>query len=137
LPPWARYSLGVASLYLVVVAFVGFVTVDEEAFRPAGDYHAVVYDTQYGNVRDVFAYDANGQLLRDVRLFDQDGNPVILGFQDCEPHLEPSNVYPRCPDRAPFTVPGTSPTPAPTASPTPTPTPTPTPPPTPTPSPVR
>lgn len=127
LPQWGRHALTAASAVLAVVAVVGFATVDEYAFRPGGGYYSVVDNTQYSDVRDVFGYDANGQLLRDARLFDQDGDPLILGGQDCEPYLEPSNIYPRCPDQAPFTVPGISPTPAPTATVTLTPTATPTP----------
>jgi len=127
LPQWARYTLGVASVYLAAVALVGFVTVDDSAFQPNADYYSVVDNSQYTNLRDVFGYDANGQLLRDVRLFDQDGNPLILGVQDCEPYLAPSNVYPRCPHQAPFTVPGITPTAPTPTTPTPTPSPTPTP----------
>jgi hypothetical protein len=119
LRPWGRYTVGVVSVYLAVLAVIGAAEVDDDA-TGGGTYYPAVDSSPYGNVQDVFPYDANGRLLRDVRLFDQDGNPVYLGVEDCEPFG--SNLYPRCPDQAPFTVPGTSPTPTPTPSPTPTPT---------------
>jgi hypothetical protein len=127
LRPWARYSLGVVSVYLAVLAVVGFAEVDDDVTGGVGGYYEVVDNSPYGNVQDVFPYDPNGRLLRDVRLFDQDGNPVSLGFLNCEPDADISNVYPRCPDQAPFTFPGASPTPTATVTPAPTATATPSP----------
>jgi hypothetical protein len=117
LRPWARYTLGVASVYLAVLAVVGAALVDGDATDPAGGYY-VGDTTQIDDTEDVFPYDGNGQLLRGVRLFDQDGDPLYFGGGFCDNYVDPQNVYPRCPDRAPFTVPGTSPTP--TVSPAPT-----------------
>jgi hypothetical protein len=118
LPPWTRHTLGVSSVVLAVVAIVGFAQVDEDALHPVTSYYQVD-NSPYGDVQDVFPYDGNGRLLRDVRLFDQDGNPVFIGLQNCEPVAGDSNLYPRCPDQAPFTFPGASPSPTATATPSP------------------
>ncbi|MDP9799308.1 hypothetical protein J2S43_007820 [Catenuloplanes nepalensis] len=69
------------------------------------------------DVEDVYVYDRNGRLLTDVRLFDQNGQPIDLGWNRCDPELgfADQTVYPRCPELAPFQVPSF---PAPSESPT-------------------
>lgn len=118
LRPWARYTIGVVSVYLAVLAVVGFAEVDRGVTDPAVGYYPVVDSTQTGGYQDIFPYDADGQLVRDVRLFDQDGNAITSGGV-CENFSEPRNVFPRCPDQLPFTFPGISPTPTATATPSP------------------
>ncbi len=64
-----------------------------------------------------------GQILRDVRIFDQDGNPISLGSR-CGTYPDPldpnasvfpydGNLYPRCPQDDPFAIPGISRSPSP------------------------
>ncbi|MEU7587038.1 hypothetical protein AB0A95_12115 [Micromonospora sp. NPDC049230] len=103
---WPRSAVQVGGAVLVVFALVGLV--DAEG-RHANDYYydQTSVDSQYSRVRDVFVYDSEGRLVENARLFDQDGNPIRLGYPDCEgpvndygaPLLRP---YPYCVGRAPF-----------------------------------
>ncbi len=110
---WPRRAVGAASVLLVLGAFIGFSVTDNRTRN--GDFVRFVNDDRYSNVQDVFVYDSNGQLLRGVRLFDQDGNPINLGetwpcpINPDDPGaivVYPNdNAYPRCPRQDPFTVP--------------------------------
>ncbi|MFG1914150.1 HAAS signaling domain-containing protein [Micromonospora sp. NPDC048898] len=103
---WPRSAVQVGGAVLVVFALVGLV--DAEG-RHANDYYydQTSVDSQYSRVRDVFVYDSEGRLVENARLFDQDGNPIRLGYPDCAssvndygaPLLRP---YPYCVGRAPF-----------------------------------
>ncbi|WP_100445943.1 HAAS signaling domain-containing protein [Glycomyces xiaoerkulensis] len=77
-----RLLTGAAGAALVAIALANFPNhllrgpevgpVFYEEHRPrAADLH--------GEVRDVYVYSENGELLRGVYLFDQNGNPVLLG----------------------------------------------------------
>lgn len=159
---WQRWLTGTASVLVAVVAAAGFVDVDEDVRSP--EYYVSVDGRTYEDRSDIFVYDVDGRLLRDVRLYDQDGNP-IPGGAVCQMYASPDvisgamvfipdvadNVFPRCPERDPFSGPGTlqpsssvpqpsdapdEPPAAPTVSPgTPMPSPTPLPTPSPSPSP--
>ncbi|RAO26753.1 Glycoprotein gp100 [Micromonospora saelicesensis] len=161
---WPRSVVQVASVVLVVFAFAALA--DAENGRDNDYYYdQTSVDSQYGHIRDVFVYDGEGRLVENARLFDQNGNPIRLGYHpDCsspldvygQPLLRP---YPYCPEQAPFgprgpgapllpaspptATPDPSSTPDPTATPTPTATgqpttsPTATPSGTPTPTPTR
>ncbi|MFG2047099.1 HAAS signaling domain-containing protein [Micromonospora sp. NPDC048935] len=120
---WPRSAVQVGSAVLVVFALVGLV--DAEG-RHANDYYydQTSVDSQYSRVRDVFVYDSEGRLVENARLFDQDGNPIRLGYPDCAssvndygaPLLRP---YPYCVGRAPFgprAPAGSDPIPTPPAS---------------------
>ncbi|MEU7608683.1 hypothetical protein [Micromonospora sp. NPDC049204] len=102
---WPRSAVQVGSAVLVVFALIGLV--DAEG-RHADDYYydQTSVDSQYSQVRDVFVYDSEGRLVENARLFDQDGNPIRLGYPDCGPVSENGNPllrpYPYCVDRAPF-----------------------------------
>jgi hypothetical protein len=123
---WPRRALFAGSGLLVLLAFVGFVNADERT-RSDGEVYQEVYYDRLSDIRDVFPYDAQGRLLTNVRLFDQDGRPIDLGWMLCDkaPIAEkPSGVmvYPRCPERDPFRLPGAAPgAPPPTPSPNPSP----------------
>ncbi|PZF93733.1 HAAS signaling domain-containing protein [Micromonospora deserti] len=105
-----RRLLHAGTLVLVVFALVGLVNVDERA-RWGGDYgyQQISVDDRYDHVQDVFVYDSEGRLVENARLFDQNGDPIRLGYPDClteqdlngagNPLLRP---YPYCPERAPF-----------------------------------
>ena len=46
-------------------------------------YDQTSVDSQYDQIRDVFVYDSEGRLVENARLFDQNGNPIRLGYPDC------------------------------------------------------
>lgn len=107
---WPRRVLRAGTLVLAAAAFIGFLTVDSNARQR--DFGRVYYDNdRYGHVQDVFVYDRDGRLLEDVRLFDQDGQPIQLGHRECDEELPPvrpptaGNAYPYCPQRAPYGAP--------------------------------
>lgn len=98
-------------------------------------------DSPYGNVSDVFPYGPDGQPLRGVTLYDQNGNPIQIGDASrCRtpgPDGELSYAYPLCgvgyplasvppgPAQSPDPSPAPSPDPAPSRSPSPSPSPAP------------
>ncbi|MET8119143.1 hypothetical protein [Micromonospora sp. NPDC005189] len=140
---WPRSAVQVGSAVLVVFALAALVNTEDRLGR---DYYydQTSIDSQYGQIQDVFVYDSEGRLVENARLFDQNGNPIRLGYPDCEgpvdeyanPLLRP---YPYCPGQAPFgpRAPGVPvPPAAPTSTPGPTTTPTSTPGPTSTPEPT-
>ena len=43
-------------------------------------YDATSVDNPYDRIRDVFVYDSEGRLVENARLFDQNGNPIRLGY---------------------------------------------------------
>ncbi|WP_238012644.1 hypothetical protein KZZ52_55710 [Dactylosporangium sp. AC04546] len=81
------------------------------------------YYDRWSYVTDVFPVDSSGRPLRDVSLYDQDGNPIQLGdYWRCAggPESQPPS-YPLChgpqfPSLSPTDVPTTSGSPAPSAS---------------------
>ncbi|MFI6064812.1 HAAS signaling domain-containing protein [Micromonospora sp. NPDC051227] len=131
---WPRSAVQVASVVLVVFAFAALIQAEDR--MRYGDYgiDPTSINGPYDQVQDVFVYDSEGRLVENARLFDQNGNPIRLGYPDCEgrvdeygnPLLRP---YPYCVGRAPFGPrgPGASPPSAPAAISTPTPEPTATP----------
>lgn len=78
---------------------------------------------------DVYVYDSQGQLVEGARLFDENGEPILLGFPgwcddtDRQPlrleqvltRLHGLNnveyIYPLCPERDPFQLPALTPSP--------------------------
>ncbi|MEU4569299.1 hypothetical protein [Micromonospora sp. NPDC023956] len=127
---WPRRLVLVGSLGLAFFGLVGAATLDGRARWGGYDgYSSVSVDNQYSEIRDVFVYDREGRLVRDARLFDQDGTPIRLGWPGyCQaPEADPVDesirrTYPYCPEQAPFQFgtsdPTTAPPPAdPTATP--------------------
>ncbi|NED95161.1 hypothetical protein G1H11_07515 [Phytoactinopolyspora alkaliphila] len=54
---------------------------NDVAYGPDGE---LLHDEDWVSVENIFAYGPDGELLRDVRLFDQDGNPIELQpFGEC------------------------------------------------------
>jgi hypothetical protein len=125
--------LRAGTLLLVLVALGGFLDADSNS---RGSYYQDVngYDNPYGSVQDVFVYDQQGRLLNGVRLFDQNGQSIRLGWRDCGYREEPpfesgtdsepaqmprsiEGVYPYCPENAPFRMPSAEvPSPSPSSS---------------------
>ncbi|MEV4655397.1 hypothetical protein [Micromonospora sp. NPDC049301] len=128
---WPRWALHAGSVVLVVFALSALMQAEDR--MRYGDYgiDPTSINGPYDQVRDVFVYDSEGRLVENARLFDQNGNPIRLGYPDCEgrvdeygnPLLRP---YPYCVGRAPFGPrgPGVSPPSAPAVITTPTPEPT-------------
>ncbi|MGE5830194.1 MAG: hypothetical protein ACM30G_17800, partial [Micromonosporaceae bacterium] len=140
LRPTGRVVLAAASVLLLVFA-VAALNLSGQRFEPA----ASTVDP-YDGVVDVYPYDADGHPLSGVRLYDQDGSPIMIG----DPFRCPQSVpkphafgrselyrykigpafdrgYPLCPPTgwAPSTGPQRSPSPAPSPEPSPQPRPSP------------
>ncbi|MBF9134627.1 hypothetical protein I0C86_37715, partial [Plantactinospora sp. S1510] len=123
-----RWIVHLGAVLLVFFGLVGFLEADSRAVDGYENTYSPVYTDQYSGVQDVYVYDSEGRLLTDVRLFDQNGQPIRLGAPWCEEaqqQLQPGpdyvdpmrQPYPYCPQGAPFqvrpTVPPTDPSAAP------------------------
>ena len=124
LGPWPRYALYSGTTFLAVFALAGFATADSSV-RDPGYQDVSSYDSNpYSSIDDVFVYDADGRLVRDARLFDQNGEPIQLGGGKCtdpdtgETRHTRNLGYPYCPEYAPFGSPSPSGRPTPEATPT-------------------
>ncbi|WP_089156646.1 HAAS signaling domain-containing protein [Micromonospora sp. NBS 11-29] len=118
---WPRrlHHLGTAALLLFSVAVLA--DVDRNASSDFyGGYEQVSVDHRYDRIEDVFVYDQQGRLIRDARLFDQNGVPIQLGWPSCTDGSgavpEMRNTYPYCPELAPFAPTASAPV-APTTTP--------------------
>jgi hypothetical protein len=119
-----RQAVGVGTFLLVIFAMSGFVSADDKARHPG--YSDVNYGysdpNPYSNVNDVYVYDSQGKLVPNARLYDQDGNPIQLGANQCyDPSTGESTRsrnmgYPFCPQNAPFAAPSPSISPYPSPS---------------------
>ncbi|MGY0232719.1 HAAS signaling domain-containing protein [Longispora urticae] len=98
---WPRWLLLAAAF---PIALVGLVIVAESADRNA-PYNS--YD-RWGHVQDIVAYDAEGRPLKDVRIYDQNGDPIQMGnpyrcrqsvvYSDGDSFGRPDRwIYPLCP----------------------------------------
>ncbi|MEH1167599.1 hypothetical protein V6V47_19660 [Micromonospora sp. CPCC 205539] len=105
---WPRWALHAGSLVLVVFALASLIQAEDRMRYGDYGYDPISVDDPYERVRDVFVYDSEGRLVENARLFDQNGDPIRLGYPDCadladayggKPVLR---AYPYCPDQAPF-----------------------------------
>jgi len=108
LATWPKRALNAGSVVLVLVALAGFSQADSNS-RDSG-YTDVNYNNPYGNVEDLFVYDEQGRLVRNARIFDQNGAPLRLGNAYCTDefgnYTEVETItYPYCADRDPFRAP--------------------------------
>lgn len=125
-----QVALRAGTVVLALVALAGFADVDERSRTVY--YDDVAYQDPVGNIRDVYVYDRQGRLLTGVRVFDQDGRPILFGSREASGCLawdpntngelrpavpSPDDGYPYCPELAPFRGPGpqgsTDPSPSP------------------------
>ncbi|MFG2053558.1 HAAS signaling domain-containing protein [Micromonospora sp. NPDC048930] len=119
---WPRRLLRLGTAALLLFSFAMLVNVDQHASSDQfGSYHEVSVGSPYDSVQDVFVYDEQGRLVRNARLFDQNGVPIRLGWPTCADANgvvpPPRYVYPYCPEQAPFAPPAPSAVPpAPTGS---------------------
>ncbi|MBY8872110.1 hypothetical protein K7640_09690 [Micromonospora sp. PLK6-60] len=93
----------------VVLACFGLVLVGQFGGLARSNYPVEYYpvDNPYDSARDVFVYDGEGRLVRNARLFDQNGTPIRIGYPDCidmpeDQEAAVRNGYPYCPEQAPF-----------------------------------
>ncbi|MEU9504993.1 hypothetical protein AB0D32_01770 [Micromonospora sp. NPDC048170] len=142
-----RRLLHAGTAVLVVFGLIGLADVNGRVGSGGFGYEQISVDDRYDHVRDVFVYDSEGRLVENARLFDQNGDPIRLGYPDCPSVRDPNGLgnpllrtYPYCPEQAPFAprapvgappAPGVPALPTPTTSdgpaePTPTPSGTPT-----------
>ncbi|MFG3645168.1 HAAS signaling domain-containing protein [Micromonospora sp. NPDC047762] len=104
---WPRSALQVGSAVLVVFALSALMQAEDRMRYGDYGYDPTSVDNPYDRIRDVFVYDSEGRLVENARLFDQNGNPIRLGYPDCDDPavaydkqlLQP---YPYCPNEAPF-----------------------------------
>ena len=127
---WPRRVIAVGTVGLVLYGFVAFVNADSTI---RSDPYRVEYvdSSPWGDSVDLYVYDEDGRLLRNVRVYNQNGRPIEVGNAViCQTGFNPgrlSNAYPRCPQFAPF---GTGPdpiapsSPGPSTAPSPGPSPT-------------
>ncbi|MDG4817376.1 hypothetical protein O7628_17940 [Micromonospora sp. WMMD956] len=102
---WPRIALRAGTAVLAIFAFVGFVDADDRLGWNESGYESTSVESPY--VSDVYVYDREGRLVEDARLFDQNGNPIRIGYPECERAGLPESgralpVYPYCPENAPF-----------------------------------
>ncbi|WP_431942466.1 HAAS signaling domain-containing protein [Micromonospora marina] len=125
---WRRQLHQIATAALLLFSFAVLAQVDERASSDHySGYEQTSEDRRYDRIEDVFVYDQQGRLIRDARLFDQNGVPIRLGWPSCMDGSgavpEMRDTYPYCPERAPFGPPAppstAPPVPAPTDSATP------------------
>ena len=114
---WPRVVLGLGAGVLVLFGLVGFFSVSTQSVND-GYYQQTGYYDPMSNVQDVFVYDRQGRLLRDVRLLDQNGQPIRIGADSCHDSQSYSGqqvapTYPYCPQNAPFEFSGAGPSPEP------------------------
>ncbi|MEJ3741979.1 hypothetical protein WEI85_01580 [Actinomycetes bacterium KLBMP 9797] len=113
---WPGRAVHAATGLAVLIALVGLTDID--GFSRPSEYTPAYYDNGYSSVEDVYVYDQHGNLLDGVRLFDQNGDPIQLGYERCAgTGRYDAATYPLCPELAPFQVPAmpsTTPTPTPT-----------------------
>lgn len=108
---WPKRLVGVSAALLAVFAFAGFVDADDRLGRIEPGYQPAAVSGP--TIEDIFVYDSAGRLVEDAWLFDQDGNPIRLGYPGCPGEIgfmPPTEVlpYPHCPERAPYQAgPGT------------------------------
>lgn len=105
-----RLALRAGTVVLVIFALSGFVSADGQTREPG--YSDVNYGysdpNPYSNVNDVYVYDGQGRLVSNAHLYDQDGNPIQLGSNQCDDPATGQSTrsrnmgYPFCPQNAPF-----------------------------------
>jgi len=122
---WPRRLVLVGGAFIVVFALLWFEDVDRAARNTFDGNYTTVYSNPYDHVSDVFVYDSEGRLLTNVYLYDQFGQPIVLGGDMCErtdgPPLGPiTGNYPRCPLNAPWGAQAPTAEPTPAAEPVPT-----------------
>lgn len=107
---WPRRLMLAGTAILAVFALAGFAEADQQA-RGRSDMYSPVNGNPYHDIGDVYVYDSEGRLLTGVRLFDQNGEPIELGYMRCQEENEGMATsdwkiasYPRCPQNAPFTI---------------------------------
>ncbi|WP_433266893.1 HAAS signaling domain-containing protein [Micromonospora vinacea] len=133
---WPRSAVQVGSAVLAVFAFAALIQAEDRMRYGDYGYDQTSVDNPYDRITDVFVYDSEGRLVENARLFDQNGNPIRLGYPNCDEALNAQDkpvlrTYPFCPGQAPFGPRGPgvrvapespSSTPEPVGTPTPTPT---------------
>jgi uncharacterized membrane protein len=119
---WPKWILNISTALIVLFGLIRFVDIDGQAGSD-GYYEQTSVNNPYSSVQDVFVYDGQGRLVENARLFDQNGQPIRLGYPGCQEAQQRTGDaalrgYPYCPQQAPFQFGTPSATP-PAASPSP------------------
>jgi hypothetical protein len=105
---WQRRAMGAVTAALAVFGLAGLASVDANE-RGNNWQTRYVSENPYESVQDVYPVDENGRLLIGVRLIDQEGNPLDIGWVSCDEFdwydEESGYTYPRCPAEAPWWMP--------------------------------
>jgi hypothetical protein len=109
LPPVPKAVVVVGGVLLFIFGLVGFSDADDYGQSWIGPAESVSVNP-YESVQDIYVYDESGHLVRNVRLYDQDGQPIRIGDPyRCQQSYEyssnpdiPGPPYPYCPDRPPY-----------------------------------
>ncbi|MER7458314.1 hypothetical protein [Micromonospora sp. NPDC126480] len=106
---WPRRGLVAGNVVLVVFALSALANAEDRLGYTDYWYDQTAVDGRYEHIRDVFVYDSEGRLVENARLFDQNGDPIRLGYPDCPDLRDPHGTgnpllraYPYCPEAAPF-----------------------------------
>ena len=127
LGPWPRRTVQTVSAMVLLFGILQLLSFDTYEPLAEANQTTYYYENPYGDVADVYVIDRDGRLLRDVRLVDQNGLPIDIGWADCDNRDGESSdeqavpTYPRCPDDLPWWLEHTTePLPSQTATPAPT-----------------
>lgn len=104
---WPRSAVQVGSAVLAIFAFAALIQAEDRMRYGDYGYDQTSVDNPYDRITDVFVYDSEGRLVENARLFDENGNPIRLGYPNCDDALNADEkpalrTYPFCPGQAPF-----------------------------------
>lgn len=83
-PRWPRRGIYVGSVLLVLFGISQFAMIDAHERRWYGPSYVYSEYDPFADVIDVVPVDPDGRVLTDVRLLDQDGRPIDIGWDNCE-----------------------------------------------------
>jgi hypothetical protein len=100
---WQRRAVYGGSAFLVLFGLIGFVDLDGNQRFGSPTVTEYVSQDPLEYVQDVYVVDRDGQLVTEVMLLDQHGNPLDIGWVLCGDQSDRQFPvrYPRCPEELP------------------------------------